>query len=286
MGEPFADFVGVTVPREFGAELLSEVVPELEALGMVLESESASVRLWRAPEAHGTVQARYVQGVMALGVSGSVCAGLRAAGRFASFLASVGALPHRVTRLDAALDVVEDAAPVVARVTARGRAGELSLTRKAISRKSVHTHLSLRDDGVETGTVYCGGKAAEARMVVYDKRAERLSKRLPDIGPLTRYELRLRSGVGMTLRDCAAPASVFWHHVAPDFLPRPDGVPEWVACASGFDLERLPPLSPAQRLSGLVDRSRDLERMKALVAECGPYGFDLFASLVRKRFGV
>ena len=47
--------------------------------------------------------------------------------------------------------------------------------------------MSLRSDGVESGTVYCGGKTAAARMVVYDKRHERASRKLPDTGDLTRF---------------------------------------------------------------------------------------------------
>ena len=271
--EPFADFIGVTVPTGEWSDLHAELVPELEGLGMSLEVDSDQVKLWRTGgDGYGTVQEKRIGQVWAIGVSGTVCAGLRAARRMQTFLAAVGSRPHRVTRLDATLDVVEDAAPVIARIAAAGRRGELSLTRKAIAPNTVETHLGLRVDGVESGTVYCGSKSAEARMVVYDKRHERMSRKLPDIGHLTRYECRLRGGLGITLRDCSVPGPVFWHHVAPDFLPRPDGVEAWTPGAVGFVLDKLAPPTPFARMLALLDQSADMRRLLALSDQVGPYG--------------
>lgn len=271
--EPFADFIGVTVPAGEWLDLHAELSPELEGLGMSLEVDSESVKLWRAGgDGYGTVQEKRIGQVWAIGVSGTVCAGLRAAKRMQSFLAAVAARPHRVTRLDASLDLPIDAAPVVARIAAAGRRGELALTRKAIAPNTVETHLGLRVDGVESGTVYCGSKSAEARMVVYDKRHERISRRLPDIGDLTRFECRLRGGLGISLRDCAEPAPVFWHHVAPDFLPRPDGVEAWTPGAVGFVLDRLQPPTPYARMLAVLDQSADVRRLLTLADQVGPYG--------------
>ncbi len=273
MPEPFADFIGFTVPVEESAGLAMELRPELEGLGMSLERNDERVQLWRSGgDGWGTVKQEVRGKVWAVGISGTVCAGLRVAGRLASLLAAVGARPHRVTRLDAAVDVREDAAPVVARITAAGRRGELALTRKRIAPTSVDTHLGLRVDGVESGTVYCGGKSADARMVVYDKRHERLSRKLPDVGNLTRYELRLRSGMGISLRDCIEPAAVFWHHAAPDFLPAPADAPAWVPAGEGFELTRLPPPSPAARMLALLERSPDVRQLLTLADQAGPFG--------------
>lgn len=271
--EPFADFIGVTVPAGEWSDLHAELVPELEGLGMSLEVDSDQVKLWRTGgDGYGTVQEKRIGQVWAIGVSGTVCAGLRVARRMQSFLAAVGSRPHRVTRLDASLDLPIDAAPVVARIAAAGRRGELALTRKAIAPNTVETHLGLRVDGVESGTVYCGSKSAEARMVVYDKRHERLSRKLPDAGDLTRFECRLRGGLGITLRDCAEPASVFWHHVAPDFLPRPDGVVAWAPGAEGFVLDKLEPPTPYARMLAVLDQSSDVRRLLTLADQVGPYG--------------
>lgn len=271
--KPFADFIGVTVPAGEWSDLHAELVPELEGLGMSMEVDSEGVKLWRSGgDGYGTVQEKRIGQVWAIGVSGTVCAGLRAARRMHAFLAAVASRPHRVTRLDASLDLPEDAAPVIARIAAAGRRGQLSLTRKAIAPQTVETHLGLRVDGVESGTVYCGSKSAEARMVVYDKRHERISRKLPDIGHLTRYECRLRGGLGISLRDCADPEPVFWHHVAPDFLPRPDGVASWSPGAVGFVLDRSAPPTPYARMLALLDQSADVRRLLTLADQVGPYG--------------
>lgn len=250
---------------------------------MGVEVESEKSVLWRTPAATGTVKADRIGKVWKLGTSGSVCAGLRAAGRFESYLAAIGGFPHRVTRLDASVDVPVDAAPIVAEVTRAGQAGELQLTRKSVQPRDVLSYSGVRVDGAISGTVYVGPRRADVRMVVYDKRHERIARKLPDIGNLTRYELRLRSGTGVTLRDAADPAGVFWHYASPGFLPSPPGAPSWVPGGTGFELAKLPPQLPAARLQRRVELSSELGSLLALALEVGPYGVELLCSLIRKR---
>lgn len=277
--EPFADWIGVTVPHGEFDYLHEELAPEFEGMGMSLEVNTEKLKLWRVGgDGYGTIREERIGQVWAIGLSGTVCAGLRVAQRMQAVLAAVWSRPHRVTRLDASLDLPVDAAPVVARVTAAGRRGELALTRKRIEPRTVETHLSLRCDGVESGTVYCGSKTAEARMVVYDKRHERICRKLPDIGNLTRFECRLRGGLGITLRDCMEPMAVFWHHVAPDFLDLPDGVPAWVSGDNGFVLDKLQPPTPFQRMLSLLDQSSDVKRLLTLSDQMGPYGLRILIS--------
>ncbi len=287
MPEPFADFVSFTVPSGEEPSLVAELAPEFEALGMSLERDDGKVRLWRTGnDGWGTVRAETRGQVFAVGISGTVCAGLRAARRMRSVLAAVGSRPHRVTRLDASLDLPIDAAPVVASVAAAGRRGELALTRKRIAPQTVETHLGLRADGVESGTVYCGGRSADARMVVYDKQHERASRKLTDTGPLTRYEVRLRGGLGISLRDCDEPAAVFWHHAAPDFLPLPPGTPAWVPGGEGFVLDKLEPPTPYRRMLALLDQSPDVRRLLTLADQVGPYGLRVLLSRLERMAGV
>lgn len=281
--EPFADFIGVTVPVDVWPDLFDDLGPEFEGLGMSAEVDEDRMKLWRTGgDGYGTVKAHAIGQVWAIGISGTVCAGLRVAKRMRSVLSAIGCRPHRVTRLDASLDLSLDAAPIVSRITAAGRRGELSLTRKSIAPETVETHLGLRVDGVESGTVYCGSRSAEARMVVYDKRHERLSRKLPDLGNLTRFECRLKGGIGITLRDCDQPREVFWHHVAPDFLPRPDGVAEWIAHGSGFVLDRAAPPTPVQRMYALLERSPDVRRLLTLSDQVGPYGLRMLVSRLQR----
>jgi hypothetical protein len=286
MTEPFCDFVGVTVPADEWAGLRVDLSAELDAIGMGVEVDQDRTVLWRSSDAFGTVKASRVGAVWAIGCSGTVCAGLRAAGRFMAYLAAIGARPHRVTRLDAAVDYQVDAAPIVAALAQAGRRGELSLTRKGIAPSAVESYTGLRADGVETGTVYCGSKSSDVRMVVYDKQHERARRKLPDVGPRVRYELRLRGGTGVTLRDCAEPHGAFWHYAAPDFLPAPPNAVPWVAGGTGYALERVAPLGPAERLKRRVDCSAELASLIALAGECGPYGAELLLSMVRGRLGV
>jgi hypothetical protein len=286
MGEPFADFVGVTVPADRWEDLREEVQPMLDALGMSVEVDDDRVVLWRSPDANGTVKASRVAQVWSLGCSGAVCAGMRVARVFNSYLAAIGAGEHRVTRLDASMDVEEDAAPVVDRLVSKGRAGKLALTRKAIKPGDVLTLLSPRADGTVTGTAYFGPKRSDARMVVYDKQHERMRRGLSDCGPLTRYELRLRTRTGITLRDCAEPAAVFWHFVSPEFLAAPAEA-EWVAGGTGFVLaSNGGPMLPAARLDYRVQESPEVGALLKLAEQVGPYGFDFLVGCLRKRAGL
>lgn len=281
----FCDHVAVTVPADVWDLLRVELSTELDTLGMGVEVDAERAVLWREPSATGTVKAEKVGRVWKVGTSGAVCAGLRAAGRFESYLAAIGQFPHRVTRLDATVDVKTDAAPVVAEVTRAGRAGELQLTRKSVKPKDVVTLTGVRVDGEISGTVYVGAKRADVRMVVYDKRHERITRKLPDVGNLTRYELRLRSGTGVTLKDAAEPDGVFWHYADPAFLSRPSGAPEWVPGGTGYELQRLEPSLPAARLKRRVEASAEIGSLLALAHEVGPYGVDFLCSLLRARAG-
>jgi hypothetical protein len=277
----FCDFLGVTVPAEDWEALRLDIVHDLDAIGMGVAVDDGQSVLWRDASSTGTVKAQRRGRVWALGCSGAACAGLRVVGRFNSFLAAIGTRPHRVTRIDATVDVQEDAAPVVAEITRAGRAGELSLTRKAVQGRDVLSYTGLRADGAVSGSVYVGPRRADVRMVVYDKQHERLSRRLPDCGPLTRYELRLRTRTGITLRDASDPTAVFWHYAGDHFLPRPSHVPDWNPHGSGYTLERVAPLLPYQRLKRRVEASVDLASLIALAESCGPRGVDFLVSCIR-----
>ncbi len=284
---PFCDFVSVTVPVEEWEGLRSDIAAELDAIGMAVELDEEKTVLWRTANTRGTVNAKRLGKVWAIGCSGAACAGLRLAGRFNSYLHAIGQRRHRVTRIDASVDYAVDAAPIVAAVAVAGQNGELSLTRKRIRPSDVETHIGVRADGARSGTVYCGAKNADVRMMVYDKQHERMHKwRLPDCGPLVRYELTLRAGTGITLRDAAEPAAVFWNYAAPDFLARPDNAPEWDSGGTGFYLEPHVPLLPAQRLKRRVEASRDLAAIVALAKECGPFGVSLLCQWIGDMGGV
>jgi hypothetical protein len=122
-------------------------------------------------------------------------------------------------------------------------------------------------------------------MVVYDKREERISRGLPDIGNLLRYELRLRNQAGITLRDCAEPSGVFWHYASPDFLQAPPDVSPWLPFGSGFTPTAAEPVLPAVRLQRRVEDSAEVGALLDLARKVGPRGFAFLVSLLRKRGG-
>lgn len=282
MSKPFADHVGITVPLDDWHQLRQQVQPLFDALGMNVEVDGDGTVLWRHPDSTGTVKAQRFGKVWSLGCSGAICAGLRVLNLFSGYLAAISTVKYRVTRLDATLDVPEDAAPIVANVAAQGHAGTLALTRKSIRPGDVMTILSTRLDGAVSGTVYCGSRRASVRMVVYDKQHERAQRKLADTGPLTRYELRLKAASGITLKDCFDPSGVFWHHAAPQWLSAPSDAPAWKPHGTGYELAPSDPELPAARLVRRVQSSADLRSIVALAAECGPYGMSLLESEIRK----
>lgn len=208
---------------------------------------------------------------------------IRAAGQFLAFVSLLASEAHRVTRVDAALDVAEDGAAVIGRL--RSSVG----ARMRLGRKSqkVTWMLSTRDDGLESGTMYVGTRSAERQLRVYDKELEALEKRGELLPPTTRYELQIRSGLGPTLRDVVEPASMFWANMPGDILPPPAGVEPWVPGGEfiGWSADVPEPLI-AERLERRVQFSPDLESMRDLADEMGPEGRRYLLRLLARRLGV
>lgn len=279
---PFCDYLTATVPL-VDDDLIVRLRPFLDASGFSVDWSDEKKLVLRSPEGGTFVwQKRY--GMWCLGVSGSACSDLRRSGQWLGFLAEIGATPHRVTRLDATLDLAEPAPGVVRRVRRRGVAGKVSLSRKSIRPHDVQTHLApSMIDGIETGSVYLGSPNAEVRLVVYDKREERYKATGIDVGNLTRYELRLKSGTGVTLRDVAEPAAVFWHHMGRSVLRPPAGVSPWSPQADGWVLDRVDPPFPMARLARRVEESAEVLALCRLADEIGPSGREALCRLLLKR---
>lgn len=277
----FCDFVGVTFDNASWPDVRQAIEPCLQSVGAQVEQDEEGAVLWRTGE--GTFKAKRYGPVMSLGASGLACAALRLANVFGNYLAAIGATPHNVTRLDASRDVVEDTPPVIDGIVAKSVSSDgIALTRKRIHPRDVTRLVARRHDGLDTGTCYVGSRNAEVRAAVYDKREERMSRGLPDIGPLTRYELRLKSGAGVTLRDALDPTNVFWHFMSPAILPPPANVTPWVSNAIGFQVDWPSPPLPAERLRRRLHASADVAALLRLAEEVGPYGFDLMVGELRK----
>lgn len=282
----FCDDLRVTVPEQHWQDVRESFGPVLDELGAQVEYQAVDRAGWRLEG--GTARAQRCGVVWSLSASGQMLAGLRMHNLQNRFLSAIGSTPHTVTGLHATLDREESTSPVLDRLmTQVASDAGLRLSRKRVALHHVDRHLQRLPDGSDTGTIYLGSKGAEIRAAVYDKRRERIARGLLDLGyDLTRYELRLRSGVGATLRDASEPASIFWHFMSPDVLPAPPGgFDAWESRALGVALDWPEPASLVQRLGARIYRSDDVAALLALAGECGEHGFSLLVSLLRQRQG-
>ena len=281
MAEVFADDFRCTMPPVSWDDLKPEFESLLADAGFVPDFKNDRAIQWR--NEGGTIRSEASRLVRVVSLSGRSLAALRLLGMAGAFLRAIGSQPHRVTGLHATLDVKERTSEVLARLLAKAESEDgIRAGRKRIPVGDLQRHMQRLPDGSDTGTTYFGGKAVEIRPVVYDKRQERLSRGMPDLGfDLTRYELRLRSGVGMTLRDAYHPAPVFWHYMAPDFLDRPEDVPLWDSQAEGFECDHYDRPLPAKRLQRAVEASEQLPHLVRL-AGAFPGGVDFLCALVRR----
>jgi hypothetical protein len=226
----------------------------------------------------------YRSSVVIYRVSGDAITQLLEKGLWAELLWCFADVPHRVTRLDIALDTQEHTAPVIDRLWPMAHSpGGISLTRKKLHPRSINKLLSLGIDGIETGTIYLGKKTSDAYAKVYDKRHERFQATGIDIGhPLTRYELTATSRLGISLADAYTPDDLFWHFMGNIMTPPLTAKP-WVPGGTSYDLPPRVACLPAERLRRRIDSSVDLECMSLLAAEIGPEGLKLALRLIRDK---
>jgi hypothetical protein len=281
----FADRVQVTVDRMDYRAVRLQVLPILDSLGAtpLYDRPASEEGLWQLPD-RGTFKVTPYGRVAALGASGRVLGALRAAAMLGEFLHALGTVPHKVTLLDATMDVAADAPPIVHAAYDRAARGEgYQLSRKRVPSSAVGKYFGQRLDGRESGTVWIGSKQADVRLTIYDKQHERQCVGVLDALPCTRYELRLRRP-GLTLRDVHEPCEVFWCHMA-GALPRPAGVGPWEAFGTGFQLPRKDVPDPVDRFRMRMQCSSDLASLLAL-ADTLPGGRALFLRELASAFPV
>lgn len=249
------------------------------AMAECLSNDGPAGSVWRLND--GILKIDYRQTFARFSASGAFLEGLRVAGVYMDYLSALSESPHTVTRLDAAHDVLQDAAPIIARLRKR-YPSECSLTRKALRTKSI---LQTRADGKESGTWYVGHRSkGRVTARVYDKQLELLERRGVEVPPMTRYELTLRKDIGVTLRDAAEPDRVFWHYASPVLLKRPEGVPEWqTGWGGGWSYER-PEVALAGVLKARIASSAELQAILELAdrADCLDWCADLLTRMVNQ----
>lgn len=224
-------------------------------------------------------------GVYRVSVSGKFLSYLRSEGVYSDFLWILCTVPHRVTRLDAALDVERDGADVLAELRS-SHPQSVKLSRKSMG---VTVLSRVRSDGRETGTFYVGHRS-KARLTarVYDKQDELFCKEGLIVPPRTRYELTFRKDKGVTLRDAYEPDRVFWSHVGPLLDERPEGVAEWSAdWGLGWSAEKGVDRLPAEVIERRISHSSELAALLNIADQhIGVNGRVFLARQLLDRLGV
>ena len=211
--EVICDWLDVTYSPDsqmIGSEFkMGSIVTWLLSVGAICKSRDTSSSLFTVGE-RGTVKLNSNSAFTRISSSGSTLAHFRALGIYMEYLSELSSEPHRVTRLDAALDVQRDGADVLAECKSMFSAGYAALGRKTL--KATYM-TAIRSDGRETGTCYLGHRQrARQTARVYDKAQEAFDLRGELMPPTTRYEVTARGERGRpspTLRDAAEPTSIF-----------------------------------------------------------------------------
>lgn len=277
----FCDFVRVTVPPGEVDAVMSDISPCLDAIGASVDSQG-SYRVGT-----GVFSQKLSHGVGVFSASGQILAELRAHELLSRFLMSFSSSPHKVTRVDAAMDIPIYAPDVVRSVYLLAHNEKIALSRKVVKRRNISKHFAPvryeEPSSRETGTVYCGGPKAEVRAVIYDKRQEIMAKQGHDIGEhRTRLECRVSSGMSPSLRDVFEPMPMFHHFMSPSLVNAPDPPIAWVSSGGSFSLDRAPIL-PFPRLRSIVDGSKDFERVFSIASSLGEPGLLMALSFIEKR---
>jgi hypothetical protein len=223
------------------------------------------------------------RGSMRASFSGAACSLFRDLGLWSELLSELSSVPHRVTRVDAALDLPMDGADLVDLMRRRYPSGTANLSRKASPTSSM---LAVRpSDGRETGTWYVGNhKRGRYTARVYDKAWEALQKRGELLPPTARVEVTAKGGdSGATLRDAAEPAALFWHLASPAILDAPEGAPVWTANRDlGWEAPKRD-FNAAALLQRRVDAMAALDALAAVADELGPEGRSYLLGLIEAR---
>lgn len=269
----FCDWLDVTAPPSEGLRILSSLGPLLCSAGALKLTDD----LYELNG--GKVKMGYMRKVFRVSVSGSCIRALEVCGMWEGLLSEIAEGPHRVTRLDAALDLALDGADALESLQSAYPRGEVRLSQRPIR---VTEMLSTRSDGRKSGTWYAGHRsAAEITCRVYDKALEVFERRGEVCPPRTRAELTVRKGA--TLRDAFEPERIFWHYMCPAIFERPSDVPEWSSgWAEGWTMERVDIL-PAQALRRRIEHSAELAAIVELADSLGAHGRSMALRLIEQR---
>lgn len=277
----FCDWLDVTFsPSDAPYPALNRLL--LDA-GFDVESTDRSVFVYsHESSAQGKLVMGSNRGTFRVSASGAICSTLRRLGIWHDYLSELASSPHKVTRLDAALDLRVDGADLVQVMRDRYPSGEVNLRRKAVRTSVI---LEVRADGRESGSWYAG-RRSRARFTarVYDKALEALSKRGEILPPTTRIEITAAgSDAGATLRDAAQPSALFWHVASPAIVAAPEDAPMWTPNTDCHWVTPTRTFDPAQIIRRRVESMALLDALAHVADEMGPEGRGYLMHLIRGR---
>lgn len=278
--EPFCDYLDVTYAPDDCP--FPEVNAFLLGLGFGLSRDTGGSLVYLPPKpSRGALVIQHRSRFARISASGMVCAYLRSVSAWDEYLILLANSPHKVTRLDAALDLPTDGADALQVFQSRYPTGYAVLTRKALPLDYI---TGVRPDGRYTGTVSFGyGTAARFKAKVYDKAWEALQKRGEQLPPTTRFEVTACKDAGATLRDASIPSSLFWHIASPALLQTPpEGIAMWEPNSDFLYTTQPRQFDPAETLRRRVERSPELEAFAVLADSMGESGREYLLSLIRK----
>jgi hypothetical protein len=202
--------------------------------------------------------------------SGSALSYLRNIGAFEDYLSVLSEVPHKVTRLDVAVDVALDAPLMLRKLEKTYPDDRVSFTRKAL--KVTRLYSARDSDGQQSGSWYAGNYG-KARLTakVYDKQLEAFEKRGEILPPTTRIELTFAKDFGCSLRDAFMPASLFYTHSLP-VLKANRNYDAWVPHGVGW--AGTPPDTKLdwEIYKRRLDNSPEIASLVELAAKLGPNG--------------
>lgn len=242
------------------------------------ETETGSKTAWEAPDGSKSLHIHSCSAFARVSASGSILAFLRANNRLLEYCSILASCPHRVTRLDAALDIPKDGADWLADWRASHPEPSFPLYRNKLP---VTYMTCIREDGRESGTVYFGHRTrARITARVYDKALQvyQQSDGRAIMQPTTRIEVTRRKDA--TLRDACEPTAMFWS-IAGAIIDRPANVPEWVTADMSPSFPRPPARLPHEVLRRGVETDAHLAAL-IRVADGMPRGREALLNLLRQ----
>jgi len=285
---PTADWLDVTYsPDHNPAELLEEflIAHNFVPLPATVPNQTSYQYIDAASltACQGVLQISTKHRAYRISASGGVLSTIRKIGAWNQYFTMLSSCPYRITRLDAALDVFEDASAVLAALDLK-YPREVSLSRQ----RSLPTKMltARRIDGARSGTWYAGHRSrARVTARIYDKTLEVFDRTgIPLLDLITRYEFTFREGVA-NLNDAYNPASIFYAHCTAVVSPpvdapvwTPSDVPAWVS----EPVEVL----PYEALLRRVSSSLDLRSMESLADRVGTEGRAVLLHLICKVYGI